>query len=97
MTLNSVERKKRILQLMKEQDQLNEKQFELRKELDKLQKEEFLSEHTCPCVKLNSKLGIFDIHEQASLGRVPLELGAVSDTHSANKDCPTCKGTGKPK
>jgi hypothetical protein len=50
---------------------------------------------TCVCVRLNEDLGIRTMSEQEAAGRRGLQLGSVSETLSALKDCPHCKGRGR--
>lgn len=90
-------RQARLQQLNVELEQVNKKQQELISERKKLEREQFLEEHPCSCVKLNGDVEIYDMAEQSRRNRNPLQLGAVYDTYSARNDCQECGGTGKPK
>lgn len=68
----------------------------LRETIHKALMAEAREKFTCPCVRLNSDLGIGTCAQQAEKHRVGLQLGYVADTLSALKDCPLCDGTGEP-
>ena len=51
----------------------------------------------CACVRLNKDIDIHGMAEQEVLGRYGLQLGLVSETLSALKACPSCRGSGIPK
>lgn len=54
-------------------------------------------EHPCPCVRLNSELGIADSRAQAHAQRRGIGLGLVAETLSADARCPLCGGSGVPR
>jgi hypothetical protein len=49
----------------------------------------------CPCVRINRAIGIYTSAEHEMGGRIGLECGVVSETHSALRSCPQCNGTGE--
>lgn len=63
-------------------------------ELRELEKREATERFTCRCVRLNREIGVFTSAQQEALGRVWLNLGPVSDTLSAERNCPLCHGSG---
>ena len=85
-----------IARLREERDGLNKRVYALNESIKELQLLEDKEQHSCSCVKLNRDIEIYDMQEQERRGRNPLGLGLVSETLTARKDCPTCKGTGKP-
>lgn len=48
----------------------------------------------CSCVRLNKTIQIFTMTQQEQANRNGLQLGLVSETHSADLKCPKCFGTG---
>jgi len=63
-----------------------------------LEDEQFLEDHPCACVALNSQLGIFDMGEQERRGRVSFDSRSlVGESFTASRSCMTCGGTGKPR
>jgi len=53
--------------------------------------------YTCPCVRLNSDMGIHDMGDQERRGRYGLRAGGlVSNCLSAQLACPNCHGSGMP-
>jgi len=92
------EQRKQLLRLLrKEREELQSRVSELSEEIAQLDLAERREEHPCICVKLNQDIEIYDMQEQERRGRVPLSAGGfVAHTLTALKNCPTCKGTGKP-
>lgn len=89
-------RRSTISRLREERDELQKRVYALNDSIKELQLLEDKEQHPCSCVKLNGDIEIYDMQEQERRGRVPLDLGLVSECLSARKDCPICKGTGKP-
>ena len=89
-------RQARLQEISKEIGKLDHRRYSLLEERAKLMLAEALEDHPCRCVQRNGDIGVFDMQDQEALQRNPLGLGLVSETLSAAKHCPVCKGTGKP-
>ncbi len=90
-------RQARIHELRAKADKMRREVDAIYDEVHKLEMEQAKEDHPCSCVKLNGDIEIYDMVEQERRGRRGLGLGMVAETLSARKDCPVCKGTGKPK
>jgi hypothetical protein len=79
--------------------QVREKMDQVRSISAQIERVELEIQHLnypCQCVQPNKQLGISNMIEQEQQHRNPLDLGAVCDVLSADKDCPICHGSGVP-
>lgn len=93
---NLDEMKARYLELEKQAGDYKRAMSSIHDQMEVLDLKIKWATYTCTCVRLNKDLDIWDMSQQEEQGRRPLGFGSVSDTLSADKNCPICHGTGIP-
>jgi len=95
MTTNLKALKSKLTDARKELDAIDKTRWALTQKIKKLEFKIAERTYTCPCVRLNSDIGITNMVQQETAGRKGLQFGLVAETFSAKKNCPHCKGSGK--
>lgn len=84
----------KLCRLRRHRDAVQAELNALQDEISRLELDRDRERYNCSCVRLNSDIGIGDIHEQERRGRTGCTLGWVARTLSALKDCSVCHGSG---